>query len=109
MRSLLLAVNAGSGNISVLRVHGSDLSLVERVPCGGSEPLAVAQHGNLVYVVNAGGDSDVVGFYLQKDGKLKPIADSVAFLSTGNSGAASLSFSPDGQFLLVTEKLTNSH
>jgi 6-phosphogluconolactonase len=106
--SILLAVNAGSGNISVFRVHGADLSLVDRVPCGGSEPVAVAQHGNLVYVVNAGGTSNVTGFRLDQNGRLRPIPDSIAFLSTGNSGAASLSFSPDGQFLLVTEKLTNS-
>jgi len=107
-RSILLAVNAGSGDISVFRVHGANLSLVDRVPCGGSEPVAVAQHGNLVYVVNAGGTSNVTGFRLDQNGKLRAIPDSIAFLSTGNSGAASLSFSPDGQFLLVTEKITNS-
>lgn len=38
----------------------------------------------------------------------RSISDSLAYLSTGNSGAASLSFSPDGQFLLVTEKVTNN-
>jgi 6-phosphogluconolactonase (cycloisomerase 2 family) len=107
-RSILLAVNAGSGDISVFRADGANLSLVDRVPCGGSEPVAVAQQGNLVYVVNAGGTSNVTGFRLDQNGKLRPIPDSIAFLSTGNSGAASLSFSPDGQFLLVTEKLTNN-
>jgi 6-phosphogluconolactonase (cycloisomerase 2 family) len=106
--SILLAVNAGSGDISEFRVHGANLSLVDRVPCGGSEPVAVAQHGNLVYVVNAGGTSNVTGFRLDQNGKLRAIPDSIAFLSTGNSGAASLSFSPDGQFLLVSEKLTNN-
>jgi 6-phosphogluconolactonase len=106
--SFLFAVNAGSGNVSVFRVHGATLSLVDKVPCGGSEPVAVAQYGDLVYVVNAGGTSNVTGFNLDKNGKLKAIDDSTAFLSTGNSGAASLSFSPDGQFLLVTEKATNN-
>ena len=106
-RSLLLAVNAGSGSISVFRVHGDRLSLVDRVPCGGSEPVAVAQHGNLVYVLNAGGTSNVIGFRLERSGRLRPIAHSIAFLTTGNSGPGSLSFSPDGQLLLVTEKLTN--
>ncbi len=106
--SLLLAVNAGSGDISVFRVHGARLSLVDRVPCGGSEPVAVAQHGSLVYVVNAGGASNVAGFRLEHGGRLRAIPDSIAFLSTTNSGAASLSFSPDGQFLLVTEKITNN-
>src|SRR6267142_582007 len=106
-RSLLLAVNAGSGSISVFRVHGDRLSLVERVPCGGSEPVAVSQHGNLVYVLNAGGTSNVIGFRLERNGKLRPIGHSIAFLTSGNSGPGSLSFSPDGQFLLVTEKLNN--
>ena len=106
-RAFLLAVNAGSGSISVFRVHEDRLSLIDAIPCGGSEPVALAQHGDLVYVVNAGGTSNVVGFRLERNGKLNPIAKSIAFLTTGNSGAASLAFSPDGQFLLVTEKLTN--
>jgi len=105
--AFLLAVNAGSGDISVFRVRGAMLSVVDKVPCGGSEPVAIAQHGDLVYVVNAGGSSNVTGFRMDKNGRLKPIPDSIAFLTTGNSGAASLSFSPDGQFLLVTEKITN--
>ena len=106
--SFLLTVNAGSGDISIFRVHGAMLSLVDKVPCRGSEPVAIAQHGDLVYVVNAGGSSNVTGFRLHKNGKLTPVADSIAFLTTGNSGAASLSFSPDGQFLLATEKITNN-
>jgi 6-phosphogluconolactonase len=106
--SFLFAVNAGSGDISVFLVHGADLTLVDKVPCGGASPVAVAQFGNLVYLVNEGANSSVAGFSLSKDGKLKPISNSLAYLSTANSGPASLSFSADGQFLLVTEKLTNS-
>ncbi len=106
-RSFLLAVNAGSGSVSVFRVGGARLSLVDRVPCGGAEPVAVAQHGNLVYVLNAGGTSNVVGFRLERNGRIKPIPNSIKFLTSGNSGPGSLSFSPDGQFLLVTEKLNN--
>ncbi|MGA3089880.1 MAG: beta-propeller fold lactonase family protein [Terriglobales bacterium] len=106
--SLLFAVNAGSGDISVFQVQEANLTLVDRVPSGGAAPVAVAQWGRLVYVVNEGAASSVAGFDLGANGKLKPIAGSVTFLSTGNSGASSLSFSPDGQFLLVTEKLTNS-
>lgn len=105
--SFLLAVNAGSGEISVFRVHQASLDLTDVAPCGGSEPVAVAQRGNLVYVVNAGGNSNVVGFRLDRTGKLKQIRNSISFLTTANSGAASLSFSPDGQTLLVTEKATN--
>src|SRR5258708_4591882 len=46
--SLLFAVSAGSGEISVFRVDGSTLSLSDRVSSSGSEPNAIAQHGDLV-------------------------------------------------------------
>jgi 6-phosphogluconolactonase len=104
--SLLFAVNADSGSVSVFSVHGSQLSLVDKVISGGSEPNAVAQHGNLAYVVNVGGSSNVVGFRLD-DGKLKQIPNSTRFLSTNDSGAGGLAFSPDGRFLVVIERLTN--
>ena len=105
--SHLLAVNAGSGDISLFRIHGSDLDLRDRVSSGGSEPNAIAQHGDLVYVLNTGGSSSAVGFRLHYD-ELTPIENSLRFLSTNTSGAASLAFSPNGQFLAVTERLTNS-
>jgi len=105
-RAFLFAANAGSGEISVFAVNGSTLFLVDKEPSGGSEPNAIAQHGNLVYVLNAGGSSNVTGFRLS-GGHLFPIKNSLAFLSTNTSGAGSIAFSPDGQFLAVTEILTN--
>jgi hypothetical protein len=36
------------------------------------------------------------------------IKDSLSFLRTNTSGAASAAFSPDGKFLVVTERLTNN-
>jgi len=106
--TLLFAVNAGSGEISVFQVHGSDLSLVDKQPSGGSEPNAIAQNGRLVYVLNAGGSSNVTGFRVNEDGRLHPIPHSLSFLSTNTSGAASLAFSTNGQFLAVTERATNN-
>ena len=103
--SLLFAVNAGSGEVSVFRVHGSTLVLSDKVLSEGSEPNAIAQHGNLVYVVNTGGSSNVAGFLLEGD-HLRYIKNSLTFLSTNTSGAASISLSPDGRFLAVTERLT---
>jgi 6-phosphogluconolactonase len=107
-RSLLFAVNGGSGEISVFQVHGSQLALVDKETSGGSEPNAVAQYGNLVYVLNVGGSSNVVGFRLNAGRQLQRIPNSVRFLTTNNSEAASLAFSPDGRFLLVTERATNN-
>jgi 6-phosphogluconolactonase (cycloisomerase 2 family) len=107
-RTLLFAVNAGSGEVSVFHVHGTDLSLVDKEFSGGSEPNAVAQHGSLVYVLNAGGSSNVVGFRVDEDGRLTPIPHSLSYLSTNISGSASVAFSPDGRFLAVTERETNN-
>jgi 6-phosphogluconolactonase (cycloisomerase 2 family) len=105
---LLFAVNGGSGEISVFRVHDSHLTLEDKVTSGGAEPNAVAQHGSLVYVLNVGGSSNVVGFRLREDGHLEQISKSIHFLTTNNSEAASLAFSPDAEFLLVTERATNN-
>jgi 6-phosphogluconolactonase len=102
---LLFAVNAGSGQLSVFRVLGTHLALVQVVTVDGSEPVSVAQHGNLVYVLNAGGSSAVVGFSLH-DGRIERIPNSRTFLSTNTSGPGSLAFSPDGRFLVVSEKST---
>ena len=105
--SLLFAANAGSGTVSVFRVQGSRLALQDRVNSGGSEPNAVAQHGKVVYVLNTAGSSSVVGFRLF-DGKLLRIPDSQRFLSGNFTNSASLAFSPDGRFLVVTERAGNS-
>ena len=53
----LLAVDAGSNQISVLRIeHDGGLDQVAGGPVssGGIEPVSVAVHGRLVYVANAG-------------------------------------------------------
>jgi 6-phosphogluconolactonase (cycloisomerase 2 family) len=103
----LFAVNAGSGTLSVFRVDGAQLALADRQPTGGSEPNAVAQHGGLVYVLNTAGSSSVVGFQLEH-GHLRRLDHSIRFLSGNNVGSASIAFSPDGRFLVVTERSTNS-
>jgi 6-phosphogluconolactonase (cycloisomerase 2 family) len=106
-RSFLLAVNAGSGSISSLRVRHSGLDLVDKAPSGGSSPVAVAEHGGLLYVLNAGGNDSIVGFRLDWRGHLWRIPGAVTRLASNDSGAAGLAFSPDGRFLAVSERLTN--
>lgn len=103
----LFAVNAGSGELSVFRMHGADLELADRESVDGSEPVSVAQSGNLVYVANAGGTSNVVGFWL-RNGHLEEIQHSTRFLSTTGAGPGSVAFSPNGKWLAVVEKATNS-
>jgi len=106
-REFLFATNAGSGTVSVFRVIGSHLVLTDKVASGGSEPNAVAQHGNLVYVMNTAGSSSLVGFHLH-EGKLTPVADSLRFLSANFVNSGSVAFSKDGRYLVVTERATNS-
>ena len=83
----LIAVNAGSNQISVLRIHGGSLQLVRRgvVSSGGDLPVSIAIHGNLVYVANAGTTgSNYTGFRLHRDGRLAPIPGSAVALPTGS-------------------------
>jgi 6-phosphogluconolactonase len=106
-REFLFAANAGSGTVSVFRVFGSHLFPTDRVPSGGSEPNAVAQHGNLGYVLNTAGSSSVVGFQFH-EGTLKRIPDSQRFLSANFVNSGSVAFSDDGRYLVVTEIATNN-
>jgi len=106
--SLLFSVNAGSGNVSVFGVHHAFLTLLDKVASGGSQPVAVAQHNNLVYVLNSGGAGSVVGFQLDFGGHLTQIENSTKFLSANATGGGSIAISPDGQFLAVTERLANN-
>jgi len=103
----LFAVNAGSGDVSVFLILPSGLALTDRQPSGGSELVAVAQHGNLLYALNAAGGSNVTGFNINR-GRPSHIENSTRFLTSNEPGGASISFSPDGQFLAVTEKQTNN-
>jgi 6-phosphogluconolactonase len=78
----LIAVDAGSNQISVLRIH-HDGSLTPvpggLVSSGGGLPDSVAVHGHLVYVANSGpGDASYTGFRLGPGGRLVPRSDSAA-------------------------------
>jgi hypothetical protein len=95
----LIAVDAGSNQISVLRVgHGGALSVVPGgvVASGGTTPVSIAVHGeqrsgrdddggDLVYVANAGkGGSNYTGFTLGENGRLDPVPGSTVPLPDGS-------------------------
>jgi 6-phosphogluconolactonase len=108
-RSLLLAVNSGSGTITIFNVHKSAaLTFLSETPSEGAQPSAIAEFNGLVYVLNSGGAGSLVGFRLDNSGRLGHIKNSTAFLTGTTTGGASLSFSPDGQFLVVTERVANN-
>jgi len=79
---LLLAVDAGSNQISVLRVEADGaLRTTDVVSSGGVLPVSIAVHGSLVYVANAGpADTNYTGFRLRPWGVLTPIAGSTVAL-----------------------------
>ncbi|MCU1300493.1 MAG: putative 3-carboxymuconate cyclase [Candidatus Sulfotelmatobacter sp.] len=104
----LLAVNAGSNELSVLAAGSSGLRLLSRVPSGGDFPNSVAVRGNLVYVLNAHGSPNVTGFRLAANGVLHQLPGSTRALPGGTSAAPhDIVFSPDGARLLVSEGGTN--
>jgi 6-phosphogluconolactonase (cycloisomerase 2 family) len=103
----LFAVNAGSNDVSAFRVTAGGLAPASRVPSGGVQPISLTVHGDVLYVLNAGGDGNISGFSIGTRGELLPIAGSTRSLSGSGVGPAQVSFSPNGRWLIVTEKATS--
>src|SRR5436309_7603374 len=103
----LFAVNAGSNDVSAFRVTPRGIELTGRVASGGIRPISVTVHGDVLYVLNAGGDGNISGFRDGNDGALAPLAGSTRLLSGSGVGPAQVSLSPTGAWLVVTEKTTN--
>src|SRR5207244_3910440 len=89
----LLAADAGSNEVSVLRIlTDGGLTPVARgrVPSGGIEPVSIAVHEGFVYVANEGNGvsgSNYTGFRLNGGGHLTPLAGSTIPLpATANPG-----------------------
>jgi 6-phosphogluconolactonase len=102
----LLAVDAGSNQISVLGIRrDGSLSLVRGgvVSSGGILPDSIAVHGNLVYVANSGtGGSNYTGFRLGFFGQLHPIPGSTVTLAA-DAAPADVLFNGTGSKLVGTE------
>ena len=101
----LIAADAGSNQVSVLRITGNgSLKLVHEgvVPSGGVLPVSISIHGDLVYVANSGnGGSNYTGFRLRPNGRLQPIAGSAVALPDGSQPGDVL-FNGDGTRLAGT-------
>jgi len=104
----LFAVNAGSDEVSVMKVRGDNLTLADKVSSGGTMPISLTVHRHLLYVLNAGGDGNITGFEISKKGELTPISGSTQPLSGAGVAPAQIEFNPRGNVLVVTEKGTNS-
>jgi 6-phosphogluconolactonase (cycloisomerase 2 family) len=99
----VLAVDAGSGQISVLRITpDGGLRPVSGGPVssGGAEPVSVAINGGLVYVANGGsGANNYTGFTLNRGGQLRPLGGSTIALPEGSEPGDVL-FNPSGTNLV---------
>lgn len=112
----LFVCNPGSGEISVFEtLPGGELQLTDRVASGGSYPYSLALNGNLLYVLNAGGyvgNSDNITAFHFGCGNLTMLPGSSRTVgvggSAGKTGPAQVSFSRDGDTLVVTERGLNA-
>jgi 6-phosphogluconolactonase (cycloisomerase 2 family) len=108
--SLLYAVNAGSNTVSVFAVSGDHLALRQVLSSGGTFPVSVAVHGDLVYVVNALNGGSLQG-YRVFGGFLAPLPGSSRALGLDPTASpqftntpGQVAFTPDGSRLIVTTK-----
>jgi 6-phosphogluconolactonase len=103
----LLAVNAGSNDVTVFSVQeDGSLTARSKTPSGGTMPISVAIHGDTVFVLNAGGNPTINGFRLTQAGDLAAIPGLVGVLT--GAGPAQVSFDDHGTSLIVTDKGTNT-
>jgi 6-phosphogluconolactonase (cycloisomerase 2 family) len=106
----LFVCNAGSHEISVFTTAHRGPRLVDRVNSGGRMPVSLTLHGNVLYVLNAGGavgDKDNITAFLFAGGELVALPGSTRALSGDNTGPAQVSFTLDGNALIVTERQTS--
>lgn len=101
----LIAVDAGSNQLSVLRVgpKGDLRPVGQPVSSGGVQPVSIAiSDDGLVYVANVGnGGSNYTGFRLGENGNLRPIANSTVPVPEG-SGVGDVLFNSTGDHLIGT-------
>ncbi len=102
----LLAVNAGSNDITVFQIGHNGLTVADRQPSGGIMPISIAMEHDLVFVLNAGGSANISGFRLSAKGNLVPVTGSTRVLP--GMAPAQVSFALHGAVLVVTEKGTNT-
>jgi 6-phosphogluconolactonase len=108
----LYLVNAGDGSISVFDLSKKEPDLIQIISSGGTFPNSVAVSGNFLYVLNAGGAHGAVdiitGFKVDAKGKLTALANSTRSLSGPAVLPAQVSFSPNANWIVVTERTGNN-
>lgn len=101
----LLAVNAGSNDVSVFRAGNNSIKLRDRAGSGGSFPVSLSVFGNTFYVLNNGAPANITGFKLDSFGHIHAIQHSTRLLGDGSYGQ--VAFDPRGKFLVIADKVNN--
>jgi 6-phosphogluconolactonase (cycloisomerase 2 family) len=103
---LLVVVNAGSNDVSSFAVDGGSLTLIDRASSGGVRPVSVAISNGVVYALNA--ISNTIGVIaIGNDGSLTPLPGQTKPLAAGANGAAEVRVNPNGDVLIVSERVSN--
>ncbi|HEY3807786.1 MAG TPA: beta-propeller fold lactonase family protein [Kofleriaceae bacterium] len=108
----VFVVNAGTNTIAMLAIQadGSLALAGTPAPSGGVNPVSVTEHGGIVYVLNAGDPShapNVAGFTVGATGLASnSVSLALSTASSATAAVAQLSFTPDGNHLVATEKGT---
>jgi 6-phosphogluconolactonase (cycloisomerase 2 family) len=100
----LLAVNAGSNDVSFFRVLGASIQFISKTPSGGTIPISVTTKGDAAFVLNAGATPNIQGFRVTNTGLVLTGANQTLL----GSGPAQVSFNQDETLLAVTDKTTNT-
>ncbi len=103
----LYAANAGSDDVTVFAINGTDLTFLQKV-YAGDQPNSITIHEDLLYVLDGSvAGNGILGFEVAANGTLTEIPKSFRLLSSPIAVPGQVAFSPDGRMLLVTEKTTN--
>ena len=104
----LYAVNAGSNSISSFKVHSDgSLTLAHTESSGGQVPISLCIYHHYLYVVNDS-TANISGYTIGAGGTLTAMTGANLPLSSSTAHPAQIGFSPNGEYLYITERGTNS-
>lgn len=108
---LLFAVNAGSDTFTVFEVDGTRLHRLQVVSSAGHLPTSISVVGSRVYVLDAGDDGAISGFWIDRARHVHAIGGSTRSLGLGNpadpnflASPSQVAITPDGRDVVVATK-----
>jgi hypothetical protein len=108
---ILFVVNAGSDTFTVFGVEGTHLHRLQVVSSAGHLPTSISVVGRHVYVLDAGNDGAISGFWIDDAKHLHAIGNSTRSLGLGNpadpnflASPSQVAITPDGRDLVVATK-----